>query len=60
MPPARLKPLNVTYKSFSIDLPAECPALGEVEYLEDPLDEPDAGCVLICCSKPKSSLVIEV
>jgi hypothetical protein len=33
---------------------------GEVEYLEDPLDEPDPGCVLICCSKPKTSLVIEV
>ncbi len=33
---------------------------GEVEYLEDPLDEPDPGCVLICCSRPKTSLVIEV
>ncbi len=33
---------------------------GEVEYLEEPLDEPDPGCVLICCSKPKTSLVIEV
>lgn len=33
---------------------------GEVEYLEDPLDEPDQGCVLICCSRPKTSLVIEV
>ncbi len=33
---------------------------GEVEYLEEPLDEPDPGCVLICCSKPKTNLVIEV
>ena len=35
-------------------------AEGEVEYFEDPLDEPDPGCVLICCSRPKTSLVIEV
>ena len=29
---------------------------GEVEYL----DEPDAGYVLICCSTPKTNLVLEV
>ena len=33
---------------------------GEVEYLEEPLDEPDPGRVLICCAKPKTSLVIEI
>ena len=33
---------------------------GEVEYLEEPLDEPDPGQVLICCSRPKTSLVLEV
>lgn len=33
---------------------------GEVEYIEEPLDPPDAGSVLICCSKPKSTVVIEV
>ncbi len=33
---------------------------GEVEYIEEPLDPPDAGQVLICCSRPKSKLVIEV
>ncbi len=33
---------------------------GEVEYLEEPLDEPEPGCVLICCSRPKTSLVIEL
>ncbi len=38
-----------------------CPLVeGEVEYLEDPLDQPDPGCVLICCSRPKTSLVIEL
>ncbi len=33
---------------------------GEVEYLEEPLGEPDPGCALICCSRPKTNLVIEV
>jgi ferredoxin-NADP reductase/MOSC domain-containing protein YiiM len=33
---------------------------GEVEYIEEPLELPDAGQVLICCSRPKSKLVIEV
>ena len=33
---------------------------GEVEYLDEPLDEPDPGCVLICSSKPKTSLVLEL
>jgi len=33
---------------------------GEVEYLEEPLDEPDDGHVLICCSRPKGDLVVEV
>ncbi|MCZ6863665.1 MAG: 2Fe-2S iron-sulfur cluster-binding protein, partial [Alphaproteobacteria bacterium] len=33
---------------------------GEVEYFEEPLDEPNPGSVLICCSKPKTNLVIEV
>ncbi len=38
-----------------------CPITeGEVEYVEEPLDEPDEGSVLICCAKPKSDLVIEV
>lgn len=32
---------------------------GEVEYITEPLDMPDPGCVLICCSKPKTNLVIE-
>ena len=33
---------------------------GEVEYVTEPLDKHDPGCVLICCSKPKTNVVIEV
>ena len=33
---------------------------GEVEYLEEPLDPPDSGSVLICCSRPKGRLVIDI
>ena len=33
---------------------------GEVEYLDEPLDEPDPGHILICCSRPRSNVVIEV
>ena len=33
---------------------------GEVEYLLEPLDPPDPGSVLICCSKPKTNLVVGV
>ena len=31
---------------------------GEVEYVEEPLDPPDPGSVLICCAKPKTDLVV--
>ena len=33
---------------------------GQVEYVTEPLDLPDPGCVLICCSHPKTDVVIEV
>ena len=33
---------------------------GEVDYLEAPLDEPGPGQVLICCARPRTSLVIEI
>ena len=33
---------------------------GEVEYVEEPLNAPDPGCVLICVSRPKSKLVVEI
>jgi len=33
---------------------------GEVEYIMEPLDSPPKGMVLICCSKPKSNLVITI
>jgi ferredoxin-NADP reductase len=32
---------------------------GEVEYVEEPLDPPDDDAVLICCSKPKTDVVID-
>jgi len=32
---------------------------GEVEYVEEPLDPPDPGSVLICCAKPKTDLVVD-
>ena len=32
---------------------------GDVDYLEDPLDAPDPGHVLICCSRPKGDLIID-
>jgi len=33
---------------------------GEVEYVTEPLDMPDPGCVLICCSRPRSNIVVDV
>jgi len=33
---------------------------GEVEYIEDPLDEVPNGKVLLCCSRPKSSVVLDL
>ena len=33
---------------------------GEVEYVEEPLDPPDDDAVLICCSKPKTDVVIDI
>jgi len=33
---------------------------GEIEYIEEPLDPPEPGCILICCSKPKTNIVIDV
>jgi ferredoxin-NADP reductase/MOSC domain-containing protein YiiM/predicted pyridoxine 5'-phosphate oxidase superfamily flavin-nucleotide-binding protein len=38
-----------------------CPLVeGEVEYIEEPLDEPEQGQVLICSSKPLSNIVLDV
>ncbi len=31
---------------------------GEVEYVQEPLEPPDEGSVLICCSKPKTNVVV--
>ncbi|MBD3857405.1 MAG: 2Fe-2S iron-sulfur cluster binding domain-containing protein [Acidobacteria bacterium] len=33
---------------------------GEVEYVLEPLDPPDPGSVLICCSKPKTNVIVDV
>ena len=33
---------------------------GEVEYVLEPLDPPDPGSVLICCSKPRTSVIVDV
>lgn len=33
---------------------------GEVEYFEEPLDEVPEGRVLLCCTKPKSSVVLDL
>ena len=33
---------------------------GEVEYILEPLEPPDPGSVLICCSKPKTDVVVGV
>ena len=33
---------------------------GEVEYVLEPLEPPDEGSVLICCSKPKTNVVVGI
>jgi ferredoxin len=33
---------------------------GSVDYFEEPLDPPPAGRVLLCCSRPASSVTIEL
>ncbi len=33
---------------------------GEVEYVIEPMDPPDEESVLICCSKPKTNVVVDI
>ena len=33
---------------------------GNVEYVLEPLDPPDPGSVLICCSKPKTNVIVDL
>lgn len=33
---------------------------GQVDYFEEPLDEPPADRVLLCCTRPKSSIVLDL
>jgi ferredoxin-NADP reductase len=38
-----------------------CPLIeGEVEYLEEPLNAPDPGSVLICVCRPKTGVVLDI
>ena len=34
--------------------------IGKVEYFEEPLNMPDDGELLICCSRPQSNVTIEL
>ena len=33
---------------------------GAVDYFEDPLDDPGAGQVLLCCSRPRGPVVLDL
>lgn len=33
---------------------------GEISYFEEPLDDPGAGQVLICCARPKGNLLLDL
>ena len=33
---------------------------GEVDYFEDPLEDPAQGELLLCCSRPKSAIVLDL
>ena len=33
---------------------------GEVEYIEEPLEKPDQGEILICCTRPKGRVVLDI
>ena len=33
---------------------------GEVSYVEDPLYMPDPGIVLLCCTTPKTSVILDL
>lgn len=37
-----------------------CEAEGEVSYVDEPLEQPEAGLALICCSVPATSLVLNL
>ncbi|MGL4438029.1 MAG: 2Fe-2S iron-sulfur cluster-binding protein [Bosea sp. (in: a-proteobacteria)] len=37
-----------------------CEVDGEVTYIDEPLEEPGPGLALICCSVPKSALVVNI
>lgn len=33
---------------------------GDVDYIEEPLDDPGYGAVLLCCSKPAGRVVLDL
>ena len=33
---------------------------GQVAYVEEPLDQPEEGSVLICCSRPTTDIIVDV
>jgi ferredoxin len=33
---------------------------GEVEYVTEPVERPEAGFVLLCCSQPKGDVTLEL
>lgn len=33
---------------------------GEVEYFDDPLDDPPDGEILLCCSRPRGPVVLDL
>jgi ferredoxin len=58
-------------ESLGIDAPFSCRAgvcstclstlvRGDVEYFEEPLSEPGPGEVLLCCSRPKTTVEVDV
>lgn len=57
---AELSDLNPNYSCRNgVCGTCKCDLLqGEVEYFQEPLEEPEPGKVLICCSKPLSNVVL--
>lgn len=58
-------------EEHGLDAPSSCGAgvcgtcattllAGEVSYVEDPLYMPDPGVVLLCCTIPKTSVILDL
>jgi ferredoxin len=33
---------------------------GTVDYFDEPLNAPEPGSILLCCSKPRSSIILDI